>query len=234
MAANAITPLGKLVVLGPRDAYQNGGSLQERLTQMEQLVASEGLRVVVAHVDPPASLFAGGRLPLDLVEAGVLVPYGLPEPNETLLGLAARLPQLKLVQLMSAGFDHVDIAGLDKHGVVVANNGGSNAVAVAEHTIGLILSLLRRLPEGLAHGGGGGWSRGETLPATAPMLWPRRELTGLTVGIVSVIRSAAATLTIQLTCSGCGLKKVGAGWLWECWPAGGAAAEWVRMRAPPL
>eukprot|EP01047_Picozoa_sp_COSAG01_P090553 COSAG01_NODE_22371_length_858_cov_1.235837_2_plen_144_part_00 len=104
MAANATTPVGKLVVLGPRDAYQNGGSLQERLTQMEQLVASEGLRVVVAHVDPPAaaSLFAGGRLPLDLVEAGVLVPYGLPEPNETLLGLAARLPQLKLVQLMSA------------------------------------------------------------------------------------------------------------------------------------
>ncbi len=42
---------------------------------------------------------------------------------------------------MSAGFDHVDVNGLAELGVEVANNGGSNAIAVAEHAISLLLSF---------------------------------------------------------------------------------------------
>ena len=54
-------------------------------------------------------------------------------------------PKLRLVQLLSAGYDHVDVEAARKAGVPVSNNGGANAIAVAEHTLMLILAVLKRL-----------------------------------------------------------------------------------------
>src|SRR5262245_633480 len=54
-------------------------------------------------------------------------------------------PRLKLVQLTSAGYDRVDIEAARKAGVPVANNGGANAVAVAEHAVMLMLAVLKKL-----------------------------------------------------------------------------------------
>jgi len=49
------------------------------------------------------------------------------------------------VQLLSAGYDRVDIEAARKAKVPVSNNGGANAIAVAEHTIMLILAVLKRV-----------------------------------------------------------------------------------------
>ena len=54
-------------------------------------------------------------------------------------------PKLKLVQLTSAGYDRVDIEAARKAKVPVANNGGANSVAVAEHAIMLMLAVLKKL-----------------------------------------------------------------------------------------
>src|SRR5215470_5218335 len=54
-------------------------------------------------------------------------------------------PKLKLVQLTSAGYDRVDIEAARKAKVPVANNGGANAVAVAEHAVMLMLAVLKKL-----------------------------------------------------------------------------------------
>jgi phosphoglycerate dehydrogenase-like enzyme len=54
-------------------------------------------------------------------------------------------PRLRLVQLTSAGYDRVDIEAARKAGVPVANNGGANSVAVAEHAVMLMLAVLKRL-----------------------------------------------------------------------------------------
>src|SRR5687767_5700262 len=72
---------------------------------------------------------------------------------EYYLGLARRMggeffrsaPKLRLVQLLSAGYDQVDAEAARKARVPVANNGGANAIAVAEHTLMLILAVLKRL-----------------------------------------------------------------------------------------
>jgi glyoxylate reductase/D-3-phosphoglycerate dehydrogenase len=53
-------------------------------------------------------------------------------------------PRLRLVQLISAGYDRIDVAAARRAGVPIANNGGSNAVAVAEHTLMLMLTVLKR------------------------------------------------------------------------------------------
>jgi lactate dehydrogenase-like 2-hydroxyacid dehydrogenase len=52
---------------------------------------------------------------------------------------------LKMVQLLSAGYDYFDVDLAGKRGILVANNGGANSIAVAEHTILLILSLYKKL-----------------------------------------------------------------------------------------
>jgi phosphoglycerate dehydrogenase-like enzyme len=59
--------------------------------------------------------------------------------------LAAKCPNLRLIQTTSAGTNMLDKAGLGELGVRVSNNGGGNAVAVAEHTMGLIVSTIRKL-----------------------------------------------------------------------------------------
>jgi phosphoglycerate dehydrogenase-like enzyme len=57
------------------------------------------------------------------------------------------LERTRLLQLLSAGYDRVDLERLRRNRVPLATNGGANAVAVAEHAIMLILAVLRRLRE---------------------------------------------------------------------------------------
>lgn len=54
-------------------------------------------------------------------------------------------PHLKLVQLISAGYDRLDVEAARQARVPVANNGGANSVAVAEHTLMLILAVYKKL-----------------------------------------------------------------------------------------
>lgn len=57
----------------------------------------------------------------------------------------AGCPRLKLVQLLTAGYDKYDIAAAERAGVAIASNGGANAVGVAEHAMMLMLAVKRHL-----------------------------------------------------------------------------------------
>jgi phosphoglycerate dehydrogenase-like enzyme len=54
---------------------------------------------------------------------------------------------LKLLQIWSSGYDKFNLGAATKWGLQVANNGGANSIAVAEHTIMLMLAVYKRLPE---------------------------------------------------------------------------------------
>ncbi len=54
-------------------------------------------------------------------------------------------PRLKLVQLISAGYDRADVEAARQARVPISNNGGANSVAVSEHTLLLILAVYRQL-----------------------------------------------------------------------------------------
>jgi phosphoglycerate dehydrogenase-like enzyme len=73
-------------------------------------------------------------------EADVLVVSGL--WRNTLPALA---PRLKFVQSLSAGTDQYDRAVFAAHGIRLASAAGANANAVAEHAVGLLLGVTRRL-----------------------------------------------------------------------------------------
>ncbi len=66
-------------------------------------------------------------------------------------------PNLKLIQLVSAGFDKMPMRLLDELGIPVANNGGTNSLDVAEHTLALILGFYRLLPQMDANVRNDGW-----------------------------------------------------------------------------
>ncbi len=61
--------------------------------------------------------------------------------------LIARCPKLLCVSTSGAGYDTVDVDACTKAGVIVVNQTGANAGAVAEHTLGLMLSLSKRIAE---------------------------------------------------------------------------------------
>ena len=104
------------------------------------------------------------------------VDWPMPPPIE----LAEALPKLQLVQMSSAGYNAIPIAELDRLGVRVANNGGSNAISVAEHTVMLILSLQRNLLAMHNSVQGGSWA--DLSPSDRAT--PGMELAGQTLGII--------------------------------------------------
>jgi D-3-phosphoglycerate dehydrogenase len=61
--------------------------------------------------------------------------------------LLDRLPDLKVIAVHGAGVDPVDVAACTERGVLVTNTPGANADAVTEITFGLMLSLLRQIPD---------------------------------------------------------------------------------------
>ncbi len=83
----------------------------------------------------------------------------------------------KIFQVLSAGFDRLDIDAFTKAGIPIANNGGANAPTVAEHAIMLMLSVYKKLP---AHHNG--LHNGEWLGHRHVL--EMRELRGKQVGIV--------------------------------------------------
>ena len=86
--------------------------------------------------------------------ASVLMAPAHPRTAE----LACRIPGLKLVQTMSAGTEGLDKARLLSHGVRVANNGGANAVCVAELAVWLIVTIYHKLDLQIASVRAGHWA----------------------------------------------------------------------------
>jgi D-3-phosphoglycerate dehydrogenase len=85
--------------------------------------------------------------------------------------------QLKLIQRFGVGYDNVDLAAASARGIPVANVAGVTSVSVAEYTICVILSILRRVPQYDRHMRIGEWSGGLSTEENY-------ELCGRTVGIV--------------------------------------------------
>lgn len=62
-------------------------------------------------------------------------------------GLLARCPELLAVSTSGAGYDTVDAAACTAAGVLVVNQSGANADAVAEHALAMMLSLAKNIPQ---------------------------------------------------------------------------------------
>lgn len=69
----------------------------------------------------------------------------LKEPWFADSALLQRCPNLLAVSSTGAGYDVIDVAACTEAGVLVVNQSGSNREAVAEHAVGLMLSLAKKI-----------------------------------------------------------------------------------------
>jgi D-3-phosphoglycerate dehydrogenase len=85
--------------------------------------------------------------------------------------------KLRVVGRAGVGLDNVDVKAATERGVLVVNAPSGNVVSAAEHTIALLLSLLRRVPEAQVSLKAGEWKRSKFVGT---------ELQGKTVGLVGL------------------------------------------------
>ena len=73
--------------------------------------------------------------------------------------LIGRADNLRVIGRAGIGVDNVDVEAATKRGIIVANAPQSNIVAAAEHTVALMLSLARNIPQAHASLTAGRWER---------------------------------------------------------------------------
>ncbi|WP_353989599.1 2-hydroxyacid dehydrogenase family protein [Pediococcus argentinicus] len=89
-------------------------------------------------------------------------------------------PNLKLIANYGAGFNNIDVEFAKQQGIPVTNTPGVSTTSTAEVTVGLILSIMHRMPEGdrlMRSKGFDGW---------APLFFLGHVLENKTVGIIGM------------------------------------------------
>jgi phosphoglycerate dehydrogenase-like enzyme len=125
-------------------------------------------------------LVMSSAAPAELMPAMATAEYIVCYPNvKNTEAFYKAAPKLRLYQLLSAGYDDVDLEASRRARVPVCNNGGANAISVSEHAIMLMLTVSRRVLWQHDNVSNGRW-RGN---APAPMMY---EVYDKTLGIVGL------------------------------------------------
>lgn len=105
-------------------------------------------------------LLVSGRLPIDE-------------------GVLSAAKHLKMIQRTGVGTEMLDVEAIKAHGIPVYVNAGVNAQSVAEHTLTLMLAVLKRLPQINTQTHNGVWKKQQVGVTT-------HELKGKTVALVGM------------------------------------------------
>ena len=140
-------------------------------------------------VEPVSIVSAGIRGTIDeetmceAVKDATFILVNLMSPNISRRVLEAA-KQVRLVQSMVVGYENIDVEAAKELGIPVANNPGWNSTSVAEHTLMLILMILKQTIYALRKSDeGNGWR----MPEDFRDLYPKiGELKGRTLGIVGL------------------------------------------------
>src|SRR5215468_4346773 len=115
-------------------------------------------------------------LPTAITDADALIVRSAVDVNADILRGATHL---RVIGRAGVGVDNIDLDAATKAGIAVMNTPGANAVAVAEHTIALMLALARSLCRADSTTRAGKWEK-KSLQGT--------ELRGKTLGVVGLGR----------------------------------------------
>lgn len=165
----------RLVMLDP--------TTPERLARLRSF-APEGWEVISAASRAPGDQLAA------LTGADFAITGDVPVDDAMMA-----VPGLRAVHKWGVGYDNIDLEAARAHGVRVLRTTGSNAVAVAETTLGLILAVNRNIARGHLGIARGQWLKGELAPSSM-------RLSGRVVGIIGLghIGKALARLLTGFGC----------------------------------
>jgi D-3-phosphoglycerate dehydrogenase len=142
-------------------------------------VAESGLKLLAATPGMEVVTTAGRpREELDRALAGADALIVRSETRVT-SDLLARAPRLRVVARAGTGVDTIDVHAATRRGIAVMNAPGANTVSAGEHALGLLLALVRRIPDAAAAMRRGDWDRKR---------FEGTELRGKTLGVVGLGR----------------------------------------------
>jgi len=121
-----------------------------------------------------------------------------------------KCPALRLISIWGTGTDNVDLVAAAGRGIRVTNTPGVSAVAVAEHTLALIMAVARRIVQVDREVRQGQWPRGMVT-----------QLRGKTLGLIG---TGAIGREVARLGAGIGMRVIA----WTFHPRGDAA-EWVAF-----
>jgi len=125
-----MSPKRKVVLL-----YKNNTSIPDEIIQSMKRKLPKGFELLVCDMTISVE-----KRRIWLKEAEYVIAYSVPFEDFDVID------SIKLFQLLSAGADLLNLQMFQERNIPVANNGSVNSSTVAEHTVLLMLSLLRKLP----------------------------------------------------------------------------------------
>lgn len=96
--------------------------------------------------------------------------------NKELIEAATKL---RIIGRAGIGVDNIDVEPASKKGIIVMNSPGGNIITTAEHTIAMLLSLSRKIPQANALLKEGKWTKKALMGV---------EITGKTLGVIGLGR----------------------------------------------
>ena len=165
------------IILGP-----DGDALRERHADMSKHARELGGHVEFKIVDTRQTVAEMARQCEGAIALHPAIYRQL--TPEQVTELVKSVPTIKMIQTSSAGTDLYQKVILDTMGVPVCNNGGANAVAVAEHAISFMVMINHRLDKQMASVRAGTWQE----PILAEPESHYHTLVGKRVGIVGLGR----------------------------------------------
>src|SRR5574341_2342086 len=133
-----------------------------------ELLEKAGFTVVMKTKLPKEELFK------EIKDADGLIVRSARKVTAEVIAAADRL---KVVGRAGSGLDNVDTQAATKRGIVVMNTPGGNTVTTAEHTMSMIFSMSRRIPQATASVKAGKWEKDKFMGV---------ELYNKTLGVVGI------------------------------------------------
>ncbi len=123
-----------------------------------------------AAYEPPSEVYEAVR------DADILITQFCPASA----GLIAAAERLKVLGVLRAGYENIDVAAATERGILVLNTPGRNADAVADFAVGMLLAEARNIARGHAGLKEGRWIR------EYPNSGMIQDMPGKTVGLVGL------------------------------------------------
>src|SRR5262249_29993193 len=147
------------VMSSPVEAAPRAGALvaDTRRVLVTDPIAPDG----VAYLRQHAHVEVRAGLPADDLLAAIADYDALVVRSETKVtrDVIERGSSLRVIGRAGVGVDNIDVDAATGRGVVVVNAPAGNTIAVAEHTMGLLLALARSIPQANASLRRGEWQR---------------------------------------------------------------------------
>lgn len=141
-----------------------------------ETIEDESFELLKNEKDIQLHLAWEGMPAADILEGiDAVITRGIGQVNRALYDAC---PKMKVAARCGVGLDNVDVVEASKRGIRVINAPGSNASTVAEHTISLMLTIMRNLFEALSAVKNGQWASRSSFKSD--------ELNGKTLGIIGL------------------------------------------------